>query len=159
MHGGFDMDIIDLIIYGCAVVLWLIVFTTVLLLRKWQINKRQRISRKEAKTMVGKGWSHLLDRIYDHVPADVRFAQIKEKWAALRVYYDGGDDAFDRIVSDAEKESSTTCESCGKVGEIKLSLGWWKCFCDSCREQDIKNFLEMRKKHEARMKELSIDEK
>ena len=52
------------------------------------------ISREEAKRCVGKGWSSLIDAIYDKLPEDVYILQIKEKCAAQQsVKADGEVDA------------------------------------------------------------------
>ena len=45
------------------------------------------ISRRDAKKMVGPGWSKILDKLYDVKPRNVYVMQVKEKFGSLRVYY------------------------------------------------------------------------
>ena len=64
----------------------------------------------------------------------VTVAQMKEKFGALRFYYDGGNDYISGLVSMAEAVSEITCEECGKPGELRQG-GWLKTLCDEHNEQ------------------------
>jgi hypothetical protein len=110
---------------------------------------------------VGNGWYELLAslcwRIFQHerniadrlrirtkndVPnnqsdidyAPVKFDQIKEKYGGLRVYFSGGDDYIDGLVSMAEEYSYKICEVCGNSGKPNKG-GWITTLCDSCRNK------------------------
>jgi hypothetical protein len=110
---------------------------------------------------VGNGWYELLSslcwRIFQHerniadrlrirtkndVPnnqsdidyAPVKFDQIKEKYGGLRVYFSGGDDYIDGLVSMAEEYSYKICEVCGNSGKPNKG-GWITTLCDSCRNK------------------------
>lgn len=63
-----------------------------------------------------------------------RFAQIKEKFGTLRMYYSGGDERTDAITSFAELMSATTCEVCGNRGSTRRT-GWHKTVCDEHTKQ------------------------
>ena len=65
----------------------------------------------------------------------VKISQIKEKWAGLRFYYDGGDDYVCGAVALAEDMSYKTCEACGNPGKVS-SGGWYRTRCDECREKE-----------------------
>jgi len=67
----------------------------------------------------------------------VKFDQIKEKYGTLRVYFSGGDDYVEGLVSMAEAISGKICEVCGNRGEPNKG-GWITTLCDSHRES-LKN--------------------
>lgn len=63
----------------------------------------------------------------------VKFDQIKEKFGTLRVYFSGGDDYVEGLISMAEAISGKICETCGNKGEPSKG-GWIMTLCDSCRK-------------------------
>jgi len=66
--------------------------------------------------------------------APVKFDQVKEKYGGLRVYFTGGDDYIDGLVSMAEEYSYKVCEVCGNAGKVNKG-GWITTLCDSCRNE------------------------
>jgi hypothetical protein len=62
----------------------------------------------------------------------VKFDQIKEKYGGLRIYFSGGDEYVEGLVSMAEAISYTICEVCGNKGEPNKS-GWISTLCEKCR--------------------------
>jgi hypothetical protein len=54
--------------------------------------------------------------------------QVKEKFGALRFYYNGGDDIVDGLVRMAERLSETACEICGDAGKV-YDHGWVTTRC------------------------------
>jgi hypothetical protein len=68
----------------------------------------------------------------DYIP--VKFDQIKEKFGGLRVYFSGGDDYIEGLVSMAESFSYKICESCGERGSPNKG-GWISTLCDECRNK------------------------
>ena len=67
----------------------------------------------------------------------VTFDQIKEKWGGLRVYYSGGDEYVEGLVSMAEAMSYRICELCGKPGKPTKG-GWIITLCEDCLEKEEK---------------------
>ena len=63
----------------------------------------------------------------------VKFDQIKEKYGGLRMYFSGGDDYINGLVSMAEAMSYKICEVCGNKGECNKS-GWFTTLCEGCRK-------------------------
>jgi hypothetical protein len=84
-------------------------------------------------------------------PPEVRYSQIKEKFAGLRIYFDivhgasdeelskFDEDAYDKeynrfwqdvssVIEFTEFLSHKTCEVCGKKGKVNRN-GWWKTLC------------------------------
>ena len=57
--------------------------------------------------------------------------QIKEKFAGLRFYVEGGNERVSTLISFAERMSRCTCEHCGAPGELDDSTAWSKTRCES----------------------------
>lgn len=62
----------------------------------------------------------------------VKFDQIKEKYGGLRIYFSGGDDYVEGLVSMAEVISYKICEVCGNKGEPNKG-GWITTLCEAHR--------------------------
>lgn len=69
----------------------------------------------------------------DYVP--VKFDQIKQKYGGLRIYFSGGDNYIEGLVSMAESFSYKICEVCGNKGQPNEN-GWISTLCDKCRNKD-----------------------
>jgi hypothetical protein len=89
------------------------------------------MTREECKACVGKGWSGLIDEIYDKLPEDAYIHQIKEKFSLLRVYIDNVPDSVQDFIYECEKRSAKICEDCGKPGKLRGG-GWVLTLCDKC---------------------------
>lgn len=63
----------------------------------------------------------------------VKFDQIKEKFGTLRVYFSGGDEYVEGLVSMAEAISGKICEVCGNKGQPNKG-GWITTLCEIHRE-------------------------
>jgi hypothetical protein len=59
-----------------------------------------------------------------------RATQVKEKFGTLRLYLSAASDEAHQIAIDAEKQSETVCEECGKPGELR-GRGWYYTACDA----------------------------
>ena len=64
----------------------------------------------------------------------VKFDQIKEKFGGIRIYYTGGDDYVQGVVSLADEMSYKICEACGNSGKPNKG-GWITTLCDNCRNK------------------------
>ena len=64
----------------------------------------------------------------------VKFDQVKEKFGGLRVYFSGGDEYVEGLVSMAESFSYKICEVCGDRGSPNEG-GWISTLCDKCRNK------------------------
>ena len=71
----------------------------------------------------------------DYETIKVTIYQIKEKYGGLRFYTYGGDEYVRGMITFAESMSYKTCEYCGNPGKLSRE-GWWKTFCDPCRQDD-----------------------
>lgn len=92
---------------------------------------------------VGDAWQRGYDTVF--VPAHDEWSALAE---TLRTSDDGiraaGDQArraakFERLVETFEKESATTCESCGRDGVLSCTaarMPWYAVRCNECRDAD-----------------------
>ena len=79
------------------------------------------------------------------------FTQVKEKFGALRIYYDGGDTYCQGLVDGAECISYRTCENCGTFSDDvgRVTKGWIQGLCSYCAKEYDKEI-----KHNEEIREL-----
>ena len=95
----------------------------------WMISQHER-NKEDNKKYLEKNDPERLASEPEYFP--VKFDQIKEKYGGLRLYFSGGDDYVEGLVSMAEAFSYKVCEVCGNKGEPNKS-GWISTLCESCR--------------------------
>jgi len=67
---------------------------------------------------------------------DFEVVQVKEKFGGLRFYTNGSNGLIDNVIHQAEKESYSTCEICGKKPASSKSInGWIRTLCEECNEK------------------------
>jgi hypothetical protein len=75
---------------------------------------------EDALNCVGPGWAKIITRLYElYDKHGVAIEQIKEKFGGLRFYISEAPDEVHNAITEAEKESYTICEDCGKPGKIR----------------------------------------
>jgi hypothetical protein len=68
-----------------------------------------------------------------------RASQVKEKYGTLRFYMTSGTNEMYAITDKAERQSSVTCERCGKSGKMR-GRGWLYTACNRhTKKEDKKN--------------------
>jgi hypothetical protein len=93
----------------------------------------------------GAGWHDLLhdlcsslERLISELPEGERQAyyavQVKEKFGGLRFYMSLETKDMSDAIDKAEERSETTCEACGRPGEIG-GKHWLQCRCEACRSK------------------------
>jgi hypothetical protein len=102
----------------------------------------ENLTREQALTHVGKGWSGLVNRAYDLLEgADTKVHTVKEKFGGLRINFEGQSEVIDLDLEilNLEKLSTSICENCGAPGEqvsesrIKtFSSSFMKTLCSNC---------------------------
>jgi len=93
----------------------------------YRINKQEEYVRQNNAYRVRHGHDPIKYK-------SVKIVQIKEKFAGLRFYYDGGDDYVRGAVALAEDMSYKTCEECGDPGTVD-GKGWlYRTRCQECRD-------------------------
>ncbi len=109
------------------------------------------LSRESALSGVGKGWSELINKLYDAKPKYVNVTQVKEKFAGLRFYVMSAPEWYWDLISYYENESEKICEVCGKPGKVREDRSWILTLCDECdkidKEQREKQILEWKAKN------------
>lgn len=87
----------------------------------------------------GDGWEPLIRKAAEKIEAlnqtlpedqQVHATQIKEKYGTLRFYLSNYLDGAEAAATEAENASETTCEKCGKPGELR-GKGWVYTACDT----------------------------
>lgn len=83
------------------------------------------------------------DEMLAFIDPDYEIHQVKEKFGTLRYYFGTTksgveSDIMYAIERWAENRSASTCESCGKFGELRGD-SWVITLCDSCDEERLKN--------------------
>lgn len=77
-------------------------------------------------------WKQKTEPEYQSDYFPVRFDQIKEKYGGLRVYFSGGNQYIEGLVSMAEAISYHICDVCGNKGEANKG-GWISVRCEAHR--------------------------
>ena len=67
----------------------------------------------------------------DNAEDTFMFLQIKEKYAELRLYYEGGGEAVKHCLAKYEELSKYICGHCGKPA-TRITTGWYYPLCDEC---------------------------
>lgn len=96
----------------------------------WMI-KQHEDNKRYRKEYLEKNEPERLSEEPEYFP--VKFDQVKEKYGGLRLYFSGGDDYVEGLVSMAEAMSYNVCEVCGNKGQPNKG-GWISTRCESCRE-------------------------
>jgi len=86
----------------------------------------------------GEGWLQMISDLIEELIAagwDKQIKQIKEKFGGLRFYITNGTEEIYLIIKKYEHLSYTTCDVCGKRGELRVDCGWnggtwYKTLCD-----------------------------
>jgi hypothetical protein len=84
------------------------------------------------------GWHDLLNDLCEKItelnpPENFHFAQIKQKFGALRIYVDNSNDGINNLLDIAEQDSAQICEHCGSNEYVTSEGSWIKTLCHDCR--------------------------
>lgn len=72
------------------------------------------------------------DASADAIDPEIRLRQVKEKFGMLRIYVEyGAPEKVYRILNDAERESGTICDQCGRPRKQVRLLAY---VCTRCEE-------------------------
>ncbi|MCX6054541.1 MAG: hypothetical protein NTZ74_06455 [Chloroflexi bacterium] len=96
------------------------------------------LKRETALICVGKGWAKFVNSLYDCLPRNTKVWQVKEKYAGLRFYINGGPGWYNDLIQYYEEQSYKTCEVCGEEGTEQVHHGWYKTVCKVHYEEWIK---------------------
>lgn len=116
--------------------------------KSWQeeLNAKRLKTRGWYGCIAPDGWKDIVlkaDEMLGFIDPDYEIHQIKEKFGTLRYYFGTTksgveSDIMYAIERWAESRSASTCESCGKFGELRGD-SWVVTLCDSCDEERLKN--------------------
>jgi hypothetical protein len=102
---------------------------------------------------IDNGWFDLIwklsEKIEPLIDDENTYAeQVKSKFGTLRFYismYDDGE--IEKLVSEAEEKSFTTCEVCGEEGKQRTG-GWIVTLCDKHWEERQEEMKKLREKYD-----------
>ena len=97
----------------------------------WMI-KQHEDNKRYRKEYLEKNDPEKLASLPEYFP--VKFDQVKEKYGGLRLYFSGGDEYVEGLISMAEAISYTICEVCGNKGQPNKG-GWITTLCESCKDK------------------------
>ena len=103
----------------------------------------EHLMRRASDVSPPPGWVPLVARLLARIDSalapedrgEFSISQIKEKFAQLRVYHDGGD-VIEAMVDEADEEARRTCQICGQAG--KRRPGRWLAVL--CEEHNRRQF-------------------
>jgi len=97
------------------------------------------------------GWEKVVDKALSRINEVVEnmepdgdhgtplVVQIKEKFGGLRIYTSYHVDEIEKIIEEAEKEASETCEDCGCKQDVTTEGRYWvKTLCKICHDKKNK---------------------
>jgi hypothetical protein len=94
------------------------------------------LKRETALRSVGKGWSKLINNLYDAKPKHTNVLQVKEKYASLRFYVSSAPDWYFDLIDYYDQKSMTICEQCGNEGKVRVDRSWYLTLCDECNKKE-----------------------
>lgn len=78
----------------------------------------------------GSGWINLVEILYDNKPENIEIITVFQKWAGLKVDYEGENEHFEELTDTIYDISQRMCEVCGKSGGHTIVDGWETTLCD-----------------------------
>ena len=95
-----------------------------------------------------KGWYDLIVPVVDYIKKynkdkekdkQIIITQIKEKWGALCIYVNFGNEELFSLIDKAEDESYKVCEICGSREDVGMrESGWMTTMCIDCLKKEVK---------------------
>jgi len=95
------------------------------------------LTEEDAIQCVGKGWEHLVRRVYNAkigLGIPVGILQVKEKWGGLRIYADYYIKEIEEVIREVSEESLKICEKCGAPAGLVKKGTWYQTLCEAHRE-------------------------
>lgn len=102
---------------------------------------------------IGKGWEPCIRELCVQLvalDAGVEFAQIKEKFGGLRIYYEftqtsTGQEPTEwqkkeaaKLIEETIRKADESCETCGKPGSLRTQNRWYYTACDEhTKKEDL----------------------
>lgn len=92
------------------------------------------LTEEAAVQCVGKGWEHLVRRVYNAkigMGVSLGIIQVKEKYGGLRIYTEYYMKEIEDVIREVGEESFTVCEECGNTGTLVKRNGWYRTRCET----------------------------
>ncbi len=85
---------------------------------------------KQIKETCGLGWLTLVDIAYDNLPEKVKITEVFQKYAGLKIRYEGENEDFQELTEMIYFISQKMCEVCGSSGNYTIIDGWETTLCN-----------------------------
>lgn len=132
--------------------------------KTWQqeFNDRRLASGGWYGCIVDDGWKDIVlkcDEQLAFMDPNYKINQVKEKFGGLRFYFETEKTGIEQeimwaIASYAERQSYSTCELCGKYGQLRDERRYIRTLCDSCEDDVAAEYARRRKEFEEKRAEL-----
>jgi hypothetical protein len=87
-------------------------------------------ARNHINATCGAGWLNLVDIAYDNKPEDIEIIEVFQKYAGLKITYEGENETFQELTDLIYHISQKMCEICGKSGDYTIIDGWETTLCN-----------------------------
>ena len=87
-------------------------------------------AQKHISETCGQGWFTLVEILYDNKPESIEITAVFQKWAGLKVDYEGEDVHFEELAETVYSISQKMCEKCGASGNYTMIDGWETTLCN-----------------------------
>ena len=88
------------------------------------------LAKKHIQETCGAGWLDLIDIVFDNKPENVEITEVFQKWAGLKISYEGENEHFKELTDMIYFISEKICEVCGKSGSYAIMDGWETTLCN-----------------------------
>lgn len=88
---------------------------------------------ESALLCIGKGWHEIVKSLINdlfELGWNGTLIQVKEKYGTLRFYIGTSTEEMENRIEQAWKQSSITCDVCGKPGEVRTNRNWVMTRCN-----------------------------
>ena len=79
-----------------------------------------------------------IQQVLEFEDIEFKILDIKEKYGEMRVYYAGGNDKIQSIISNYTDMSKYICIECGAPAKYILSY-WYRPYCKNCAPENVTN--------------------
>lgn len=87
-------------------------------------------AKKHILETCGPGWLNLVDIVYDNLPEGIEITEVFQKWAGLKIRYNGENEHFQELTDMIYYMSQKMCEICGQSGNYAPVFGWETTLCE-----------------------------
>lgn len=96
-------------------------------------------AKRHIQETCGSGWINLIEIVFDNKPENIEITEVFQKWAGLKVKFNGESEQFQYMLDCIYEVSQKMCEICGKSGHYVIIDGWETSLCHQHYEESNAN--------------------